>query len=102
MHPRDAGEEMAVEGVLYSPYRIVEEASSLSDGTKVQFPGVPWDAVRGMRNRLAHDYLGMRYDLVWEAVQDDVPALQELCLAYCDWRGLNIEDLAEPDAPYAG
>jgi uncharacterized protein with HEPN domain len=55
-----------------------------------------------MRNRLAHDYLGMRYDLVWEAVQDDVPALQELCLAYCDWRGLNIEDLAEPDAPYAG
>lgn len=32
--------------------------------------------MRGMRNRLAHDYLGIDIDEVWRTVTGDLPALE--------------------------
>ena len=36
---------------------------------------VPWSDMRDMRNRLIHAYFGIDYDIVWETVRDDLPAL---------------------------
>jgi uncharacterized protein with HEPN domain len=30
----------------------------------------------GMRDRLIHDYFGVDYDLVWDVVQNRIPALR--------------------------
>ncbi len=30
----------------------------------------------GMRDRLIHDYFGVDYELVWDVVQNHIPALQ--------------------------
>ena len=68
-------EEMAVDGILYGLYRILEEATNLNDGTKVMFPDVPWDSIRGMRNRLAYDYPGTRFDMV----SDDIDKNWQPC-----------------------
>ncbi|MCL2001316.1 MAG: DUF86 domain-containing protein, partial [Planctomycetes bacterium] len=38
---------------------------------------IPWLAMRERRNRLVHGYFGVRYDLVWDTVQNDLPALLE-------------------------
>lgn len=38
-------------------------------------------SVRGMRNRLAHDYLFVDKGLVWDAVARDLPALLDQLLA---------------------
>lgn len=38
-------------------------------------PDVPWFEIRGMRNRLAHDYLGVDMDVVWRAVSVELPEL---------------------------
>jgi len=31
----------------------------------------------GMRDRVIHDYLGVDYEIVWDLVQNKVPALQQ-------------------------
>ena len=31
----------------------------------------------GMRDRLVHDYLGVDYDIVWDVVQNKIPALHQ-------------------------
>ncbi len=36
---------------------------------------VPWRDIIGMRNQLAHGYLGLDDDIVWHAVHNDVPIL---------------------------
>lgn len=41
-----------------------------------QHPEVPWKAIRGMRNRLAHGYFDVNLDVVWQTVQSAVPALE--------------------------
>jgi uncharacterized protein with HEPN domain len=36
---------------------------------------IPWAAMRGMRNRIAHGYFDIDMNIVWETVQRDLPAL---------------------------
>lgn len=39
-------------------------------------PEVPWRAMRGMRNRLAHGYFEINLDVVWETVQTSLAELE--------------------------
>ena len=41
---------------------------------------VPWDQLRGIRNRLAHEYHKTNYRIVWNTLVDSPPRL---------WAGLN-------------
>lgn len=36
---------------------------------------VPWRSMRNMRNRMAHGYFDIDLEVVWETVQDWLPAL---------------------------
>lgn len=36
---------------------------------------VPWRAMRGMRNRIAHGYFDIDLDVVWDTVQNALPPL---------------------------
>ena len=38
-------------------------------------PQVPWNNMRGMRNRIARGYFDIDLDVVWETVQDRLPEL---------------------------
>ena len=36
---------------------------------------IPWRAMRGMRNRIAHGYFDINLDVVWDTVQTALPQL---------------------------
>ena len=56
---------------------IIGEASrQLSDDFREQHDDVPWRAIIGMRNRIAHDYLNIDLDVVCGVVQHDLPDLK--------------------------
>jgi len=38
-------------------------------------PDLPWSKMRGLRNRLAHGYFDIDYELVWNTTQADLPEL---------------------------
>lgn len=40
-----------------------------------QHAQVPWRAMRGMRNRIAHGYFAINLDVVWDTVQSALPEL---------------------------
>lgn len=39
-------------------------------------PGIPWRTVAAFRNVLAHAYLGVKPEMVWSIIQNELPALQ--------------------------
>lgn len=39
-------------------------------------PDIPWHKIIGMRNILVHGYFEIDLDVVWDAVQQDVPLLK--------------------------
>ena len=44
-------------------------------------PALPWRQVVGTRNRLAHAYLGIDADTVWDIVANELPALRDGLIA---------------------
>ena len=40
-----------------------------------KYPFVPWQEIRGFRNRVIHEYFGIDKEIVWDTIQEDVPEL---------------------------
>ena len=38
-------------------------------------PELPWIQMRGIRNKVIHDYFDVAWDVVWNTVQDHLPTL---------------------------
>jgi len=57
---------------------IGEAASKISAGFQDEHPEIPWSKIVGMRNILVHDYFGIDTDIVWQVVEKDLPALEEI------------------------
>ena len=54
---------------------VGEAASRTSEATRNELPGVPWESIIGMRNRLVHAYYAINLDILWSTVQEDLPDL---------------------------
>jgi uncharacterized protein with HEPN domain len=52
-----------------------ECARRIPEGTRTAHPAIPWKAVVGMRNIIAHQYGRVDLDIVWRTVQRDMPPL---------------------------
>jgi uncharacterized protein with HEPN domain len=52
-----------------------EAAKRLPPDLRDRYPAVPWNLIVGMRDRVAHGYDAVDYQILWDAVQQDVPSL---------------------------
>jgi len=58
---------------------IGEAAAQILDehsGFALQRSDIPWNQMKGMRNRMVHGYFETNLDLVWETVQLFLPELE--------------------------
>lgn len=68
------------QAVIMNLLIIGEAATKIMDGYAAfaeQNPEVPWRAMRGMRNRIAHGYFEINLEVVWDTVQIALPDLLE-------------------------
>lgn len=55
---------------------IGEQANRLSENLRNKYTNVPFQEIRGLRNRVAHDYTGIDYEMVFDIVKIDLPSLK--------------------------
>lgn len=67
---------MVVEACLYNIQIIGEAVNQLAEDVKEANPQVPWILIKGMRNRLIHEYFGTDLSLVWNVIKNDLSALK--------------------------
>ena len=70
----DADEDLRIV-LAHLVQTIGEAASRVSQPTREAHPGIPWKSIVGIRHRIVHDYMDVDYDVVWEVVTRDLPAL---------------------------
>jgi uncharacterized protein with HEPN domain len=68
-------DRMRLLSVVKSIEIIGEAATKVSPTLKQQANQIPWDDIKGMRNRLIHAYFDINMDVVWQTVKTDLPAL---------------------------
>jgi uncharacterized protein with HEPN domain len=62
--------------LLWNLYVLAEASSRISESSRSQFHDVPWQQLRGFRNRLAHGYFTLKWDVVWDIAVNHVPSLR--------------------------
>ena len=66
--------------VAFSLLQIGELAGGLSEAYRRDTAGqMPWGAMKGMRNVVAHDYGSVNRKRIWTTATDDIPALRQFC-----------------------
>jgi uncharacterized protein with HEPN domain len=59
-----------------------EAASKAGKSAEAALPGIPFKAIRGMRNRIAHDYGAVDFKIVWAVTQQEIEPLVTALEAY--------------------
>ena len=66
---------MRLDAVLHNLHVIGEAVKRLPQSVRDRRPDLPWREIAGMRDIIAHAYFALDLDLVWDAIQRDVPEL---------------------------
>ncbi len=54
---------------------IGEAVKNLPNELLEKYPQIEWKRVKGMRDRLAHAYFGVDYELLWRVIKEELPSL---------------------------
>ena len=68
-------DELSAHGLVRLVEIIGEAATRVSPDARAEIPALPWPAIVGMRNRLAHGYYDVDLDVVWNTLTVDLPPL---------------------------
>ena len=55
---------------------IGEAVKHVPDHVKKKYPQVPWRDIAGMRDKLIHEYFGVKLKVVWNTVKSEIPELK--------------------------
>ncbi|MCD7729118.1 MAG: DUF86 domain-containing protein [Clostridia bacterium] len=68
-------DEVLLDSVMFRLIQISENSDKLSSDFKAAYGEIPWRAIKGMRNRLVHEYGNVEITIVYDAVVKDLPVL---------------------------
>ena len=69
-------DDKTIDAVIRNFEIISEAANRIPDDIRDKFQLVNWHRIRGFRNRIVHDYMGIDYEIVWEIIEKDLEELK--------------------------
>jgi uncharacterized protein with HEPN domain len=66
-----------IDAVVRNIEIIGEAGNMVPEDFRLQHPEIPWKRIRGMRNRIVHEYFGIDREIVWNIVVNDLPEMGE-------------------------
>lgn len=67
--------EILVDSVMFRLIQVSENSDKLTDAFKLRYATVPWRAMKGMRNKIVHEYGNVDLSVVFDTVKNDIPEL---------------------------
>ena len=62
---------------VFAIEQMSENSKYIIDEIKERYDEIPWRELRGLRNRITHDYDRIHMDIVWGVICDDLPDMIE-------------------------
>ncbi len=70
-------DELLIDSIMFRIIQISENNGKLTDQFKAAHADVPWLAIKGMRNRIVHEYGRMDLTVVYDTVIRGMPEMYE-------------------------
>ena len=67
--------EVLVDSVMFRLIQVSENSGKLSDAFKASHSSIPWRAVKGLRNRIVHEYGNVDMSVIYNTLKNDIPVL---------------------------
>lgn len=71
---------LLTEACVFNLSQLGELAAKLDKEFIDLHNNIPWHQMRGLRNKIVHDYEGVNLVLVWEIISSDLPELKQLLM----------------------
>ena len=56
---------------------IGEAVKQIPLGFRKHHPDIPWHKIMAMRNRIIHEYFGLKLNVIWQTIKEDLPLLKK-------------------------
>ena len=70
-------DDKTIDAVIRNFEIIGKAANRLPEEIKEQYSGIDWSRIKGFRNRIVHDYMGIDYKIVWLIKESFLPQLMQ-------------------------
>ena len=63
--------------LFFAISQIGELVKNISKETMEKYPNIEWIIIKNLRNKIVHDYEGIKLNLIWDIVTNDIVQLKE-------------------------
>ncbi len=67
--------EVLLDSIMFRLIQVSENSDRLTDDFKARHQSIPWRAMKGMRNRIVHQYGDVDLSVIYDTVTHDIPTL---------------------------
>lgn len=72
------GDEVLLDCIMFRLVQISENSDRLTDDFKARYSDISWRAIKGLRNRIVHDYGTVDISVIYDTVVNDLPMLYDI------------------------
>lgn len=65
-----------IDATVFAISQIGELVKNVSKETMEQYSNIEWNMIRGLRNRIVHDYEGINLRSIWVVLRNDIVQLK--------------------------
>ncbi len=69
--------EEKVDATIFAISQIGELVKNIEKETQTKYPDIEWNILKGIRNRIVHDYEGINVNIIWDIIQNDLEPLKK-------------------------
>ena len=70
-------DDKTVDATIFSISQIGELVKNISKETMNRYSNIEWNMIKGLRNRIVHDYEGISLRSIWFVLQNDIVELKD-------------------------
>ena len=70
-------DEKTIDATVFAISQIGELVKNISKETMKKYSNIEWNMIKGLRNRIVHDYDGISLKSIWFVLENDLEQLKE-------------------------
>ncbi len=69
--------EEKIDATVFAISQIGELVKNISKETMQEYPNIEWIIIKNLRNKIVHDYEGIKLNFIWDIITEDIIKLKE-------------------------